>query len=253
MTRSPYLSVVIPAYNEAERIAPTLRAVHAWLAEQAFTSEILVVDDGSTDATKLVVTALADELDNLLLVESWPNRGKGHVVRLGMLTARGSLRLFMDADGSTSIEELPPLLARIAAGADVAIGSRRAPGARASHAPWWRRAWSRIANRVVQAGLLEGIQDTQCGFKLFTRTAAEAVFAHVRTAGWGFDLEALALARRLGFRLAELPVRWVDDRRSRIHPVRDAIRITREFLRIRRAFRRGDYRLAGEPRRLLTA
>ena len=245
---SVYLSVVIPAYNEAQRITPTLRSVHAWLSTQSFSSEILVVDDGSRDDTRKVVTALAKEIPNLAVIESFPNRGKGHVVRLGMLTARGQLRLFMDADNSTPISELPKLLARIESGFDVAIGSRRAPGANQSiKPPWYRRAWSRIANRVVQAGLLEGIRDTQCGFKLFTAAAAETVFSRTRTAGWGFDLEVLALARKIGFGIAEVAVEWQDDRRTKINPIRDAIRITGEFLKIRRAFRRGEYDLPARP------
>ena len=235
----PYLSVVIPAYNEAERIAPTLRRTVAWLDAQELSAEILVIDDGSTDATREVVRALADEIASprvrIGLVESGPNRGKGHVVRAGMLTARGRLRLFMDADGSTPIEELPKLLDRVALGAEVAIGSRRAPGATMSvRPPWYRRIWSRLANRVVQAGLLGGIHDTQCGFKLFTAQAAERIFTRVETSGWGFDLEALALARRLGHRIDEVAVRWADDRRTRIRPIRDAFAIFVEFLRIRR-------------------
>jgi glycosyltransferase involved in cell wall biosynthesis len=248
----PYLSVVIPAYNEAARIGPTLRATVDWLSEQALLAEVLVVDDGSTDDTGGVVRALADELRRpevrVELIESHPNRGKGHVVRAGMLTARGRLRLFMDADNSTPIHELPKLLDQIALGADVAIGSRRAAGATiANRPPWYRRAWSRLANRVVQAGLLTGIQDTQCGFKLFTAIAAERVFRRATTPGWAFDLEVLALARRLGHRIDEVAVHWSDDRRTRIRPLRDAIRITREFLRIRRAFRRGAYDLRRDP------
>ena len=248
----PYLSIIVPAYNEAERITPTLRAVQAWVAAERVAAEILVVDDGSRDGTRDVVRALARELPDLRLIESWPNHGKGHVVRAGMLTARGTLRLFMDADNSTPISELPRLLDRIAAGAHVAIGSRRAPGAvQQIKPPWYRRAWSRLANRVVQAGLLDGIRDTQCGFKLFTAEAAEAIFARVKTTGWGFDLEALALARRLGYRTDEVAVAWTDDPRSKIHPLRDAWRITREFLRIRRAFRRGEYALPARAPKLL--
>jgi glycosyltransferase involved in cell wall biosynthesis len=255
----PYLSVVIPAYNEAERIGPTLRGTIAWLEAQGLSAEILVVDDGSTDATRDVVSQIAlgygTRRVTIALVDSWPNRGKGHVVKVGMLTARGRLRLFMDADNSTPIEELDKLLERVALGAQIAIGSRRAPGATmAKRPPWYRRAWSRLANRVVQAGLLGGIHDTQCGFKLFTAECAERIFSRVITPGWGFDLEVLALARRLGYRIDEVAVAWTDDRRTRIRPVRDALRITREFLRIRRAFRRGEYELpTSAPARLLAS
>ncbi len=247
MTRAsrPHLSVVIPAFNEEQRIEATLLSAREWLAAQPWPSEILVVDDGSTDRTREVVRFLAAapaEAPEIELVESRPNRGKGHVVRVGMLAARGDLRLFMDADHSTHVRELLRLLPHTRAGADVVIGSRRAPGAvLGMRQPLVRRLWSRLANWVVQAGLLGGIHDTQCGFKLFTRSAAEQVFRHVRTPGWGFDLEALALARAMGLRIDEVPVEWSDDRRSRIRPLHDAWRITGEFLRIRRAFRRGDY------------
>jgi dolichyl-phosphate beta-glucosyltransferase len=232
----PYLSIVIPAYNEAERIAPTLRDVAAWLEAERLVAEVLVVDDGSTDGTARVVEALARELPVIQLVHGWVNRGKGHAVRVGMLRASGWLRLFMDADNATTIRELPALLARIADGAEVAIGSRRAPGAvRRVRPPWFRRAWSRVANQVVQAGLLEGIHDTQCGFKLFTAEAATRIFQRTITDGWGFDLEVLVHARQLGYRVDEVAVHWQDDPRSKVHPLRDAVKISREYLRIRRA------------------
>jgi dolichyl-phosphate beta-glucosyltransferase len=239
----PSLSVVIPAYNEAERIGPTLDAVLGWLACQPLQYELVVVDDGSEDQTRKVVRRRFDGEPHAWLIESKANHGKGHAVRVGMLAARGDLRLFMDADNSIPISQLPGLLALIRSGAHVAIGSRRAPGAATDVRPLYRRLWSRVANRVVQAGLLSGIGDTQCGFKLFTGAAATDVFSRLRTDGWGFDLEVLALAQRLAYPIAEHPVCWSDDPRSRINPLRDAWRITREFLRIRRAFREGAYGL----------
>lgn len=241
------LSIVIPAYNEAARIAPTLRAIAAWLdATKVLPShEILVVDDGSADATAAIVRALASDVPTLRLVESRPNQGKGHAVRLGMRQARGTIRMFMDADHSIPITQFPRLLAAIAEGADVAIASRQAPGA-ASHgrAPWYRRAWSRTANRVVRAGLVEGIRDTQCGMKVFTAPAADAIFSRARCNGWAFDIEVLALARALGLSIAECGVVVHDDRRSRVRPFRDAVAVTREFARIRSAFRRHEYDLS---------
>jgi dolichyl-phosphate beta-glucosyltransferase len=249
MSSRPFLSVVIPAYNEEARIAPTLRAVDEYLSAFGHPYEILVVDDGSTDGTREVTSQLAaGEVANLRLIECFPNHGKGHVVRVGMLTARGDVRLFMDADNATPITELPKLLAKLREGAEVAIGSRRADGAVMQKAPpWYRRIWSRIGNAVVQAGLLAGIKDTQCGFKLFTSGATQAIFRRAHASGWGFDLEILALARRLGYPIAEVAVTWSDDARTKIHPIRDAIRITREYLRIRRAFQRGEYDLPSRP------
>ena len=227
----PALSVIIPAYNEAHRIGPTLRAVTAWLAANRVDAEVLVVDDGSRDAT----VAVARAVPGVTVVETSPNRGKGHAVRTGMLTARGELRLFMDADNATPMSELPLLRARLADGADIAIGSRRAAGARTlAPAPLYRRLWSRLANKVIRGSLTPGILDTQCGFKLFTAEAAVAVFSVTVTDGWSFDLEVLARARRLGHRIDEVAVTWTDDPRSKISPLRDAIAVTREFLRIRR-------------------
>jgi dolichyl-phosphate beta-glucosyltransferase len=202
------------------------------------------VDDGSTDATATVVGALARETPNVRLIASRPNRGKGHAVRLGMLEAHGTTRLFMDADHSISIAQLPRLLDAIRAGADVAIGSRWVRGAvERRKAPWYRRAWGRLGNRVVRAGLVDGIRDTQCGFKAFTGAAATAIFSRARFPGWGFDVEVLALARGLGFSIVECGVEVDDDRRTRVRPVRDAIAITVEFFRIRAAFRRCEYDL----------
>ena len=246
------LSVVIPAYNEAARIGPTLEATARWLEERRLPAEIIVVDDGSSDGTCDVVTWLARRHRMIKLVESSPNRGKGHAVRVGMLEATGALRLFMDADNSTPISEVESLLFAARGGADVVIASRYVAGARANvEQPWYRRAWSRLCNHVVQRGLLAGIRDTQCGFKLFTAEAAVAVFGVLVTTGWSFDLEALALARHQGYTIAEVPVTWTDDPRSRIHPLRDAVRNVTEYLRISRDFRSGavDHRLraAREP------
>jgi dolichyl-phosphate beta-glucosyltransferase len=244
MNEDIHLSVIIPAYNEAERIVPTLRATSEWLIKQNFVHEIVVVNDGSSDNTSEVVMAIAEELPNLRLVDSFPNKGKGHVVRVGMLEAKGGLRLFMDADNSTSIEQLPSLLSAITNDNHVVIGSRRANGAYgAVKAPWYRRIWSRIANRVVRKGLIGGISDTQCGFKLFTAESAQACFSRAKFNGWAFDLEVLALAQALGYKITELPVVWVHDQRTKINPIQDALKITKEFVKIRQAFKRGDYNI----------
>ncbi|MDQ2770608.1 MAG: glycosyltransferase family 2 protein [Bacteroidota bacterium] len=210
------LSLIIPAFNEAQRIGPTLRRAHRFLATRPARFEILVVDDGSTDDTVAVVTALASELPGVRVLCSPANRGKGHAVRLGMRAATGHIRLFSDADGSTPIEELDPLLQALAEGVDVAIGSRYLVASRVTRPqPWFRRAWSRLANRVVQRMLLPGVADTHCGFKAFTATAAERIFGACTVDGWSFDLEVLARARALGFRIREVPVRWENDERSK--------------------------------------
>jgi dolichyl-phosphate beta-glucosyltransferase len=238
------LSIVVPAYNEEHRIAPTLARLSAFLANQPMRWEIVVVDDGSRDATCAVVQAAMARIPNLRLVRQTPNRGKGAAVRLGMREARGQIRVMSDADGSMPPEQLPRLLAPIlACQADIAIGSRYAEGAHAGvKQPWYRVAWSRLANRVIQRSLVPGVRDTQCGFKAFTAEAARALFGVGRIDGWAFDLEILALARRTGFAIAEVGVEWTDDRRSRVHPLQDMWKVVRETITIRRNLKRGVYR-----------
>jgi dolichyl-phosphate beta-glucosyltransferase len=210
------LSLIIPAFNEALRIGPTLRCAHRFLAARPSSFEIIVVDDGSTDDTVALVTALASELPGLRVLCSPANRGKGHAVRLGMRATTGSIRVFADADGSTPIDELDSLLQALASGADIAIGSRYLAASRVTRPqPWPRRVWSRLVNRVVQRVLLPGIADTHCGFKAFTAAAAAHTFAACTVDGWSFDLEVLARARAYGFCIQEVPVRWENDARSK--------------------------------------
>jgi dolichyl-phosphate beta-glucosyltransferase len=212
------LSLIIPAFNEARRIEPTLRGAHRFLAARPASFEIIVVDDGSTDDTVALLAALATELPGLRVLCCPANRGKGHAVRLGMRAATGRTRVFADADGSTPIAELEALLRALAAGADIAIGSRYLPASQVTRPqPWHRRAWSRLVNQVVQHTLLPGVADTHCGFKAFTAAAATHTFAACTVDGWSFDLEVLARARAYGFRIQEVPVRWANDARSKAH------------------------------------
>ena len=237
------LSIVVPAYNEEHRITPTLVALHAYLSRQPLRYEILVVDDGSKDNTVGVVSLAMASIPNLRLVRQTPNRGKGAAVRRGMLAARGQIRVMCDADGSMPPEQLPKLLAPIAScQTSIAIGSRYAPGAKSdTKQPWWRVAWSRFANKLIQRSLVPGVRDTQCGFKAFTAEAAHDLFRYGRIDGWAFDLEILALARRRGFEIAEVGVEWKDDRRSRVNPLKDLWKVIREALTIRKNLRRGVY------------
>ena len=237
------LSIIIPAYNEAQRLPPTLERVASFLATLPLRSEIIVVDDGSKDDTCGVVERAMTRTPALRLVRQTPNRGKGAAVRAGMLAARGQIRVMCDADCSMPPEQLPRLLAPITAcAAEISIGSRYAEGARTDvRQPLYRVLWSRLCNKVIQRSLVPGVRDTQCGFKAFTAEAARDLFGRARIDGWAFDLEILALARRRGFSIAEVGVEWKDDGRSRVNPLKDMYKVVREALTIRKNLRRGVY------------
>jgi dolichyl-phosphate beta-glucosyltransferase len=227
------LSIVIPAYNEAERLPAGVRRIHAFLEERGLRGEILVVDDGSRDGTSGVTRALAAEIPELRLLGYPVNRGKGFAVRTGMARARGDAVLFTDADLSTPIDELDALREALREGADVAIGSRHLEHSRILiRQPFHRRHLGRIFNGVLSLLGVRGYSDTQCGFKLFTREAAGRIFPRVRTDGFAFDVEVLLVARRLGLRTREIPVRWNNHSDSRVRPVRDSVRMLLEVLRM---------------------
>ena len=237
------LSIVIPAYNEAQRLPPTLEKLHAFLQTQPLRYEIVVVDDGSKDDTIAVTEAMMATIPGLRVVRQIPNRGKGAAVRRGMLEARGQIRVMCDADGSMPASELPKLLAPIInCKAEIAIGSRYAEGAKTDvKQPFYRVLWSRLCNRVIQKSLVPGVRDTQCGFKAFTAEAARDLFRYARIDGWAFDLEILALARRRGIGIAEVGVEWKDDGRSRVNPLKDMWKVIKEAMTIRKNLRRGVY------------
>jgi dolichyl-phosphate beta-glucosyltransferase len=228
---APDLSVVIPAYNEAERLPPTLERVLAYLRARGGSYEVVVVDDGSRDQTVARARAVAG--DALTLLANEGNRGKGYSVRRGMLAARGARRLMTDADLSTPIEDLARLMARLDEGYDVAIGSRALPDSNVEiHQPWYRENMGRVFNGAVRLLAVPGLMDTQCGFKLFTAAAADAAFSRALLDGFSFDVEALFLARRLGFRIAEVPVTWRNDAASHVN-LWSGFRAFPDLLRIR--------------------
>jgi len=229
----PYLSIIIPAYNEAERIPKTLLDMDRRLSSASYSYEIIVVNDGSKDNTAEVVTAMAKMVKNLELIDNKENKGKGGAVKQGILAASGNIRLFTDSDLSTSIDQFEKMMpffqkkddsasGSISVGGgnyyDVVIGSRAIKGARLEPPePLYRQFAGKGLNLIVQLLLLPGIWDTQCGFKAFTEEAAEKIFGISRITKWGFDVEALALAKRMGYRIKEIPVHWVDEPGSTVH------------------------------------
>jgi dolichyl-phosphate beta-glucosyltransferase len=234
----PFLSVVIPAYNEESRLVPTLARIRRYLAARDYQSEIIVVDNASADRTGEV----AREAGVQVLHE--PRRGKGAAVRTGMLAARGERVLFSDADLSTPIEEVEKLLGALKAGSDIAIASRALPGSNiAVHQPWHREIVGRAGNLLVRMLAVHGIADTQCGFKLFPREIAQRLFGAQLMTGIAFDMEVLFLAQRLGLRIAEVPVTWVDDPDTRFSRFRDSLDAIKDLFRIRWNWMRGRYRV----------
>ena len=234
------LSIVIPAYDEARRIGPTLERLIASLTPQRLAWEILVADDGSTDATAAIVDAIAAR-EPRVAVRRFPHRGKGATVRDGLLAVRGGCRFLCDADLSMPPEQIARFLAVVPSRCDIAIGSREGPGAVRVGEPLHRHLVGRVFNTLVRAMVLPGIQDTQCGFKLFTAEAVEAVLPLTEIEGWGFDVEVLACARAQGWRVREVPIEWHFGEASRLRVLPHSIEMFRDLLRVRGKLRRGAY------------
>jgi len=227
------LSVIVPAYNESARIEQPLRRMCAYFAAQPYASEILAIDDGSTDATSAVVRRIAETAPVPLRVLHYAtNRGKGHALKVGFEAASGERILFSDADLSTPIEETEALLLALDQGFDVAIGTRKYARARITlHQPRHREAMGRVFTWLARK-LLADVSDATCGFKAFRGPAGKDLFSRVRIRDWGFDAELLMLVTRLGFRLTELPVRWEDREGTKVRLLRDALRSALALARI---------------------
>jgi dolichyl-phosphate beta-glucosyltransferase len=234
VTENPTYSIVIPAYNESARIPATLRRVVDWLRSRGRSAEVIVVNDGSTDRTADVVNEFARQTPEVRLIENPGNRGKGYSVRAGMLAARAGTLMFTDSDLSAPIEEADRLFDAIAAGADIAIGSRWLESGRQTHRqPLYRQFFGRCFNFVTRLVMSLPFADTQCGFKAFTRDAAQTVFQLQTIEGWGFDPEILFIALKRGYRVIEVPVTWAHDERTRMRYLKDGVKMLKEMAIIR--------------------
>lgn len=234
MTQYPQYSIVIPAYNERARIIATLESVVSVVRAQGWQAEVIVVNDGSSDETADLVRAFAAHNPEVLLMENPRNSGKGYSVRNGLLHAQGEVVMFTDADLSAPMEEAERLFAAIAGGADIAIGSRWLESSRQTHRqPLYRQFFGRCFNALTRAVMRLPFADTQCGFKAFTRSAAQTVFQLQTIERWGFDPEILFIARKRGYRIQEVPVSWAHDARSRISYLRDGIQMLKELAIVR--------------------
>lgn len=241
MSTPPDLSVVVPAKDEEARIGPTLRRICSFLEGLSLSYEVIVVDDGSRDATARVVAEHGAGRP-LRLVAHPRNQGKGAAVRTGIRESSGRRILFSDADLSTDIGELVPFLARADEGADVVIGSRVLSGARiVGWNPWYRILSGRTFNRAIRILALPGVSDTQCGFKLLAREAATAILPYCRIDGFGFDVEILFLTRWLGFRIAEVPITWNNSRDSKVSLLRHTLPMLGDVLGVRMSSLLGHY------------
>lgn len=240
---SIFLSIIIPAYNEEKRLPITLLAVDKYLSEQTYPYEILVINDGSKDNTVNVVKNFERMVKNLRCIGYEKNRGKGYAVRFGMLKAQGEYRLFTDADNSTTVDQIEKLIPYLKPKGDfdVAIGSRAVKGHKIIiHQPFYREIIGKTGNKLIQAMAVSGIWDTQCGFKCFTRKSAEKIFPKQIIERWGFDFEALAIARLLGYKIKEVPITWVDSFESKLSK-KAMFAMFRELLRVRMNLWRKKY------------
>jgi glycosyltransferase involved in cell wall biosynthesis len=247
---NPKYSIVIPAYNESTRLPATLDSVVCCIRKQGWAAEVIVVNDGSSDTTAEVVRDFARTAAEVRLIENPGNRGKGYSVRNGMLQAQGDVVLFTDSDLSAPIEEAVRLFAAIEQGADIAIGSRWLESGRQTHKqPLYRQFFGRCFNAVTRMVMGLHFADTQCGFKAFTRQAAQAVFPLQTIERWGFDPEILFIALQRGLRVVEVPVSWAHDERTRMSYLKDGMKMLEEIATIRWNALRGRYGKRVETRR----
>jgi dolichyl-phosphate beta-glucosyltransferase len=237
---NPLLSIVIPAHNEESRLPPSLAKIDAFLKTQPYQAEVIVVENGSKDRTVEVAQAFAADHPYVRVIEA-PVRGKGLAVKVGMLEAIGDYRFICDADLSMPIEELATFLPPHVDGYDVIIASREGKGANRVGEPEYRHLIGRVNNWIIKLTILRGFEDTQCGFKMFSRKAAEDLFEVQQMTGIGFDIELLFIAKKRGYKIKEVPITWYFDADSRMRLVGDSMYLLAEIWQIRRNWLKGIY------------
>jgi dolichyl-phosphate beta-glucosyltransferase len=242
MVRTPDLSVIIPAYNEESRIAPTVRDIVGFCRAGGRAFEVILVDDGSRDGTTAVARVLSEEFPELRVIRLAANHGKGYAVRTGVVNAIGRLVLFADADGATPIGEIERLESALESGVDIAVGSRALRDTDVQvQAKLYRHLMGRTFHLLVEWLADGGVKDTQCGFKLFRSTVAQDLFSRMRMNGFSFDVEVLVMARRRGYRVAEIPVNWTHRPGSKVRLTLDSLQMAADLVRIRAHCLRGEY------------
>lgn len=243
LSPAPRLSVVIPMYNEAHRLRRSLPQLAGYFREQPYSVELVVVDDGSSDNTVELAREVLGGRDDVRVIESKPNRGKGHAVKVGMLAARGEVVLFTDADLSTPPDEMEKFWEWFDQGYDIVIGSRKMKGANIErHQPLWRESMGKVFTWLTNRIATRGISDITCGFKAFKNDAAQELFSRSIIDDWSFDAEVLFIAQQHRKRIKEVPVRWHDERGTKVRILRDATRAMLGLLRIRLNGLKGIYR-----------
>jgi dolichyl-phosphate beta-glucosyltransferase len=236
----PLASVIIPAWNEERRMSTSLKQVAAFVQEQPESIEVIVVDDGSTDATAAIVEEAGQKHPFIKLIRN-PHGGKGAAVKTGVARAEGQYLIISDTDLSVPIQELPKFLPPTLDGYDIAIASREIKGAQRINEPYYRHLMGRVYNLLVRMVAVPGIQDTQCGFKAFRREVAREIFPYQTIEGWGFDVEILFIAQRLGYRIVEVPVIWYYGAESKVEPMKDTLCMLGDLWQVRRNAWQGLY------------
>lgn len=235
-----FLSIIIPAHNEEERLPPSLALVNEFVHQQPYSIEVIIVENGSQDRTLAVAQAFQSKMTSLRVIQE-TQKGKGLAVRSGMLAARGEYRIFCDADFSMPVNEISKFIPEDGQIYDIAIGSRELPESERVDEPEFRHLIGRVFNSLVRYALLPGLQDTQCGFKAFRGEVAEHLFRMQTLTGWSFDAELLFIAQRLGYNIKEIPIIWYYKPGTRLNIIKDSIKMASDLFTIRRNANRGVY------------